>query len=135
MLAVTFVFLYLHSMIQSVQIQNFKSVVDLTLELGTFNVLVGANGCGKSNILESIAFGAAASADKLDHEFLGSRGIRVTNPEFMFSAFSEEREIITIKFISEFGDFLFELKNSTDNSRKWVEINKEAENIVLTRHF
>jgi AAA15 family ATPase/GTPase len=75
-------------MIKSVKISNFKSVVDLTMELGSFNVLIGENGCGKSNILEAIAFGAAASADKLDNEFLGSRGIRVTNPDFMFSAFS-----------------------------------------------
>ena len=74
-------------MIKSIQIQNFKSVVDLQLDLGSFNVLIGENGCGKSNILEGIAFGAAASAGKLDFEFLGSRGIRLTNPEFMFSAF------------------------------------------------
>ena len=70
-------------MIKSIQISNFKSVVDLSLELGNFNVLIGENGCGKSNILEAIAFGAAASADKLDYEFLGSRGIRVTKHDHM----------------------------------------------------
>src|SRR6476620_6764961 len=78
-------------MIKSVHINNFKSVLNLKIELGRFNVLIGENGCGKSNILESIAFGAAASANKLDHEYFYSRGIRSTAPEFMFSKFSKKR--------------------------------------------
>ncbi len=111
-------------MINKIQIQNFKSVVDLSLDLGTFNVLIGENGCGKSNILEAIAFGAAASADKLDYEFLGSRGLRVVNPEFMFSAFTTEVEkVIQISFTK--GEILrpFILINSSDNSRKWIDKN------------
>ena len=90
-------------MIQSVHIKNFKSIVDLKLDLGAFNILIGENGCGKSNVLEAIAFGAAASADKLDYEFLGSRGIRVTNPEFMTSAFTNGRKkkSIEINFMTD----------------------------------
>ncbi|GAB4420349.1 MAG: hypothetical protein OHK0039_33830 [Bacteroidia bacterium] len=75
-------------MIRAVHIQGFKSVVDLSLELGTFNVLIGENGCGKSNILEAIAFAAAASAGKLDYEYFGNRGIRATHPAFMYAAFT-----------------------------------------------
>ena len=37
-----------------IRIENYKSIVDLTLELGRFNVIIGTNGCGKSNILEAI---------------------------------------------------------------------------------
>ena len=70
-------------MISTIQIQNFKSIADLTLGLGGMTVLIGENGCGKSNILEAIAFAAAASADKLDNEFLATRGVRVTEKEFM----------------------------------------------------
>ena len=47
-------------MIDKITIKNFKSVVDLELNLGRFNVLIGENGCGKSNILEGIAVGSAA---------------------------------------------------------------------------
>ena len=39
-------------MINSVSIKNYKSVVDVSLPLGRFNLQIGANGCGKSNILE-----------------------------------------------------------------------------------
>lgn len=75
-------------MIQKISIKNFKSVHSNEMELGRFNVLIGENGSGKSNILEAIAFGGAASANLLSNEFLASRGIRVTQPELMFSAFS-----------------------------------------------
>ena len=74
-------------MISDITIKNFKSVVDVSLPLGRFNLLIGANGCGKSNILEGIAMGAAASSDKLDYEYFANRGIRVVKPRFMLPAF------------------------------------------------
>lgn len=77
-------------MIKSLHINNYKSLHDLTLDVGRFNVLIGENGCGKSNVLEAIALAGAAAADKLDNEFLVSRGIRVTEPQLMRAAFSEE---------------------------------------------
>ncbi|MFK7799418.1 MAG: AAA family ATPase, partial [Aureispira sp.] len=49
-------------MIKEIRIQNFKSVQKLKLDLGRVNVFIGANGCGKSNILEAVTFGAAAAA-------------------------------------------------------------------------
>jgi len=115
-------------MINSIKIENFKSVVDLSLELGSFNVLIGENGCGKSNILEAIAFGAAASADKLDYEFLGSRGIRLTNPDFMFSAFAdiEKQKFIHINLSVEEKSFSYILTNDPNNPKKWIDKVKEA---------
>lgn len=79
-------------MIKEIRIQNFKSVQKLKLDLGRVNVFIGANGCGKSNILEAVTFGAAAAADKLDNEFLASRGIRVTSHNLMQSAFGDTSE-------------------------------------------
>ena len=74
-------------MLTTVHIENYKSVRRLDLELGRVTVLIGENGCGKSNILEAIAIASAAAHDKLDNEFLASRGVRVTEPRFMRSAF------------------------------------------------
>ena len=79
-------------MIRTVQIENFKSIRELSLDLGRVTVLIGANGSGKSNILEAIAFASAAAQDKLDNEFLSSRGIRVTETQFMRSAFETSIE-------------------------------------------
>lgn len=75
-------------MISEIQIENFKSIAKLSLKPGSVTVLIGENGSGKSNILEAIAFAAAASADKLDNEFLVNRGIRVTEKDWMQSAFT-----------------------------------------------
>lgn len=83
-------------MIERIQIKNFKSIVDLELELGKLNVFIGENGCGKTNILEAITFGAAATANKLDNEFLSTRGIRVTDNDLMKSCFSKIGQTIPI---------------------------------------
>ena len=77
-------------MLKEVRIQNYKSIQKLKLELGRVTVLIGENGCGKSNILEAIALASAAANDKLDNEFLAARGIRVTEPQLMRSAFEKE---------------------------------------------
>ncbi|MEY4902674.1 MAG: hypothetical protein RLZZ292_489 [Bacteroidota bacterium] len=77
-------------MINLIKIKNYKSVADLELDLGRVNIFIGANGSGKSNILEGIGLGAAAMEDKLDDEFLFARGIRVTNPTWMKSGFDKE---------------------------------------------
>jgi predicted ATPase len=74
-------------MIRKIRIENYKSIPKLELDLGRLTVLIGANGSGKSNILEAIALASAAAQDKLDNEFLISRGIRVTDTRFMRSAF------------------------------------------------
>ena len=77
-------------MIQEITIENYKSIQSLSIELGRVTVFIGENGCGKSNILEAIALGSAAAANKLDNEFLAPRGIRVTDPKLMRSAFDVE---------------------------------------------
>jgi len=76
-------------LIREIEIEGFKSIERLKLELGQVTVLIGENGCGKSNILEAIAFASAAYAVRLDHEFLAPRGIRSTEPRLMRPAFAE----------------------------------------------
>jgi predicted ATPase len=84
-------------MIRKILIKNFKSIESLELELGRFNVLIGANGSGKSNLLEGIALATAALADKLNDEFLSNR-IRMTQPKWMISAFQATDTIQAIEF-------------------------------------
>lgn len=77
-------------MLEKLRIENYKSIDKLELSLGRVNVFIGENGSGKSNILEAIALGAAAVSEKLDNEFLATRGIRVTEPQLMRSAFDKD---------------------------------------------
>ena len=64
-------------MIREFGVKNYKSILDNTVELGRFNVFIGENGCGKTNLLEAMAMAAGAVTGKLDTEELYSRGIRV----------------------------------------------------------
>jgi AAA15 family ATPase/GTPase len=109
-------------MIREIQIDNFKSIPSLKMELGRFNVLIGANGCGKSNILEAIAMGSAAAEDKLEDEFLSSRGIRVTSPVAMRSGFTVDNATkpVSISFNhSLYRKISFTLDNVNSYYSRW----------------
>ncbi|WP_434687218.1 AAA family ATPase [Pseudanabaena minima] len=109
-------------MFTEVQIENYKSIQSLKIGLGRVNVFIGENGCGKSNILEAIALAGAAAGNKLDNEFLAPRGIRVTEPEFMRSAFDKEnitKEIkVNLRTIDQ-AAFNYEIKNDNKPFSKW----------------
>lgn len=94
-------------MIREINVKNFKSIVDLTLDLGRFNVIIGANGCGKTNILEAIAFAAAANTNKLDDEFLINRDLRLAKLELMVNAFEEGSYEMSEGPLKEFSDGVF----------------------------
>lgn len=76
-------------MIRRFEIEGFKSIGNLALEPGRVTVLIGENGCGKSNILEAIAFAGAGAAGLLNHEFMEARNIRLAPVRFMRPAFAE----------------------------------------------
>lgn len=113
-------------MIREVKIQNYKSIESLDLELGRINVLIGENGCGKTNILEAIALASAAYSDKLDNEFLVSRGIRVTEPQLMRSAFEKENVVQYIGvaiILDNLKNFSFLLTNDNKLYSQWEQSN------------
>lgn len=122
-------------MINQLKIKNFKSIVDLTLPLGRVNILIGSNGCGKSNILEAISFGSAAAQDRLDYEYLINRDVRMSDPEFMVNAFDEEEdsnslkkdpklsEIIQIEVIDDEHPCLCKIIYN-ESAKRWVNYSK-----------
>lgn len=119
-------------MIKNIRIRNYKSVVDITLPLGRFNVMIGSNGCGKSNILEGIAMAGSASAFKLDNEFFDNRGIRVTEPKLMFSAFDDTSRNIDITVEEENKTCNFSLYYDTHNNpSRWSDSITEHTTEVL----
>ncbi len=112
-------------MFTEVQIENYKSIQNLKIGLGRVNVFIGENGCGKSNILEAIALAGAAAGNKLDNEFLAPRGIRVTEPEFMRSAFDKESITKIIKIIFKNlkkTTLVFAIQNENKPYSKWNQV-------------
>ncbi|MCP4109264.1 MAG: ATP-binding protein [Desulfobacteraceae bacterium] len=68
-------------MITKISLQGFKSIKNIEdLELGLINVFIGANGSGKSNILEAVGMLSAAAEGYVDAKHLLERGVRHSVP-------------------------------------------------------
>lgn len=74
-------------MITTIHIDGFKSIVSQPLELGRLNCFIGANGAGKSNILEAIGVLSAAAGGRVDDEALLRRGVRPGLPRLYKTSF------------------------------------------------
>lgn len=78
-------------MIRTIHIQGFKSIADQTFELGRLNCLIGANGVGKSNIIEAIGILGAAANGRVDDEAIVRRGVRAGLPRLYKTSFEAGR--------------------------------------------
>ena len=74
-------------MLKSLSVKTFKSLEDVTVDLGWVNVFIGANGSGKSNFLEALGVLSAAADGRVDDQTLLSRGVRPGLPALYKSAF------------------------------------------------
>ena len=89
-------------MLRKLAIKNYKSIYDISVDLGRINVFIGENGCGKTNILEALAMAGASKNLDMTIEGLYNRGVRVARPQLTFSSFSKLQQhnkiSIDIKF-------------------------------------
>jgi predicted ATPase len=116
-------------------VKNFKSIVELEIELGRFNVFIGENGCGKSNVLEAVAMAAAVVANRSTNEDLFHRGMRVARSELVFNAFppATQPATIEVKFAGRsIGDSTIDAYSLSiePESNRWVD-RRIAENPLL----
>ena len=77
-------------MLNKLIVERFKSIRAATIELGRVNLFIGGNGAGKSNILEAIGVVSASIDRGLGETDLSRKGVRITPPELMKSAFKNE---------------------------------------------
>jgi predicted ATPase len=129
----------MNNKIEKLQIKNYKSIQKQSIKLSQITVLIGENGAGKSNLLEAITLAGAASADKLDNEFLVSRGLRSPAFHQQRSLFQKNEDNIEINIITsdytfktEIDPFQQKSKNKTDilNHNLNNEIEKINEQIT-----
>ena len=74
-------------MLDNLSVRTFKSLDDVKVDLGLVNVFIGANGSGKSNLLEALGILSAAADGKVDDQALLARGVRPGLPALYKSAF------------------------------------------------
>lgn len=116
-------------------IKGYKSIVSDTIELGRFNVFIGANGCGKTNILEVLATVGAQCGNDLTFDGLYNRGVRIARPDLVQSSFLQNNnQTIEIDLSINIGgesneNYSCELAPSdpSDIYTKWINIAEEED--------
>ncbi len=119
--------------IKTIQIDSYKSIVNDKINLGRFNVFIGVNGCGKTNVLEALATVGAERGNDLTFDGLYSRGVRIARPDLIMSSFlnSSQKSSIDINLSFEKDDILEEYKcslsptNLNDIYTKWINLYEE----------
>ena len=85
--------------ITNISIHNYKSLFDVSFEPGNINVLIGANGSGKSTVLEAIGTLSAAMTDRVNSNSLQRKGIRLSASQLYKSKFLDiKKEPVTVGF-------------------------------------
>ncbi len=101
----------------SIKFGNFKSFKRLELELGSFNVLIGANSAGKSNFLQALSFLRDIASKGLENAVSlqgGASYLRNMN-------LSEGENIIDFEICAE-PDKVFKCEHLSDDKHYFFEI-------------
>lgn len=77
-------------MMRTFSIKGFKSIYEEEISLGRVNCFIGANGVGKSNVLEALGVLSAAAQGIVDDESLQRRGVRAGLPRLYKSSFEHK---------------------------------------------
>lgn len=85
-------------MLNRIEVEAFKSLENVEIDLGRVNVFIGANGSGKSNLLEAIGVLSAAANGRVDDEALSRRGVRLGLPVLYKSSFKSSKQPNAIHF-------------------------------------
>ncbi len=98
-------------MLTQIEVQDFKSLRRVRVELGQVNVFIGANGSGKTNLLEAIGLLGAAANSQVDDQALLRRGVRPGPPPLCESSFtSDVPPAITIEATWRVGEDVYEYR-------------------------
>lgn len=128
-------------MLTKLSAERFKSLGTLDIDLGRVNVFIGANGSGKSNLLEALGVLGAAAFGRVDDETLLRRGVRPGVPRLYKTAFPHQSSVPHIGFGANTGtgaSFEVTLWNPLDNpSPAWrfktENLRREKGDQVVTR--
>ena len=90
--------------INTLHFRNFKLLHDVEVNPGNVNVIIGANGSGKSTVLEAIGLLSLAMTDRINDSTLKSKGVRLSVPSAYKSSFEEYKKSSTIGLQIEWND-------------------------------
>jgi predicted ATPase len=113
-------------MISRLEIKGFKSLVDVSIELGAVNVFIGANGSGKSNLLEAVGILSSIVSQDMDAESIYRRGVRAGRPaSFLSSLIDQTRRSISIEANDDETSYKVDFGPDERHPSRWL-INNES---------
>ena len=110
-------------MIRKLKVKNFKSLKNFEVEFGKFNVLIGRNNSGKSNIIDVLSFLSEGFKDPIGKIFIRRGGYK----EVVFGG-NEENDIeIEVEFELNFGhvNFRFDYYIKISGKRDVIKVIEE----------
>ena len=91
--------------LQRLSVSGYRSLRQLVLDLGPVNVIVGPNGCGKTNLYRSLMLVTAGAAGTLARTLSEEGGI----PSVTWAGPRKKNERVRVEIAVDLEDFDFEL--------------------------
>jgi predicted ATPase len=114
-------------MLKKIKIKGFKSIVDVEIELGTVNLFIGANGSGKSNILEAIGVLSCGLSRDMSEAELQRKGVRLSVPTLFKSAFKKRKLRVNFNLEAELEHHVeYKMALTASESNSGLRFSSEA---------
>lgn len=114
-----------------IEIENYKSIRHTTIDLKPgLNILIGANGSGKTNILSSLKF--------IKDILLQGAGIAIAKGGGQSRVYYRGQNTIRIKISFDYGPRVYRMKKRETNAYWSIEVsktNKENIGVISHEHF
>ncbi len=115
-------------MISRLEVKGFKSLSDVSIDLGSVNVFVGANGSGKSNILEAVGVLSAIVSGGPEAESFRYRGVRLGSPASYLSSFEKQsHQLLSITACSSRTCYKVDMAPKEHFSTNWLISREEID--------
>ena len=113
-------------MINNLTIKNFKSIVEANLSFGKVNLFIGANGSGKSNVLEAIGVLSSALGRSITPTDLELRGVRSSLPRLFKATFKNRNIPVTFSMSADFERVHYNLSVYAGDSSESLSFRTES---------
>jgi predicted ATPase len=108
------------SQLQMVRLKGFRSIKTMELELRSLNVLIGANGAGKSNLISFFKLMNEMMGDRLQ-QYIGSTGRATANLHFGPKVTPQMEASLRFKVVNGSDTYYMRLSHAAGDSLIFVE--------------
>lgn len=104
-------------MIEQIKINNYKSIKNNTITLQNINILIGANGVGKSNLISFFELIKQLINQRLGSYILGNGGVN----RFFYQGVKHSEQLSGLIDFDNTNAFFFNLKPSNSSNKAFID--------------